>query len=61
MNLVRRLVTAAFQRRPDRPLRDGATLARLDDLEMHPAIGWHESSYELRCGLEVVELEPVAA
>ncbi|HKX94815.1 MAG TPA: hypothetical protein VJM48_08945 [Methylibium sp.] len=42
---------AALARRQDRPPREG------DDDEPAPS-GWHESSYELRCGLTVVEGPP---
>jgi hypothetical protein len=60
MTLVRRIVAAALHRRPQ-PCCDSACLEGPDEGDTRPAVGWHESSYELRCGLEVVELEFAAA
>lgn len=59
MSLVRRFVSAALHRTAAAAGREAADAPPADELP--PAAGWHESSYDLRCGLEVIELDFAAA
>lgn len=61
MSLVRRLFAAALHRRAAERWRDTVAALPAHDDERPAAAGWHESSHELRRGLEVIELDCAAA